>query len=172
MKKHLIIGLATFSFLLAIAPSLHAQSDSAAVGKDKKALSKLSFQMKKFNSAVTSYVKTLKKANPKDTTMTNEVLAYSDSVNKDLENKNERDSNSLHKLQTHFDSLVQSSIRLIKKVESDTSLKNNKTLIQMGKTMNAMREKIIQYQQSLNASVKKNNAKKEENQGEPEPAKP
>jgi len=61
---------------------------------------------------------------------------------------------------------------LIKKVESDTSLKNNKTLIQMGKTMNSMREKIIQYQQSLNESVKKNSAKKEENQGEPEPAKP
>ncbi|MCC7297302.1 MAG: hypothetical protein IT244_03120 [Bacteroidia bacterium] len=172
MKKHLIFGFATLSFLLTAFSSLHAQTDTTVVVKDKKALSKLSFQMKKFNNAVTSYVRTLKKANPKDTTITNEVAAYSDSVNKDLENKNSHDSNTLHKLQAHFDSLVQSSVRLIKKVESDTSLKNNKTLIQMGKTMNSMREKIIQYQQSLNESVKKNSAKKEENQGEPEPAKP
>lgn len=134
-----------------------------------KSWNKVAFQMKKFNNVVVSYVKTLKKAEPSDSNLTSEVEAYSDSVNAALNHSGEKDSTTLKRLQMHFDSLVQASVRMVKNVEKDSSLKNNKSLKALGKSMNQLREKIVEYQNSFSESLQKKNAKKEE---EPVPAKP
>lgn len=137
-----------------------------------KSWNKVAFQMKKFNNVVVTYVKTLKKAEPADSNLTKDVETYSDSVNAALSHDGSRDSSTLKRLQIHFDSLVQASIRLVKNVEKDSSLKNNKALKQLGKSMNALRIKVQEYQASINANLQKNSAKKEEEHNQPKSAKP
>ncbi len=120
--------------------------------------------MRKFNDATKAYVKTLKKAKPADSSITKDVESKSDSVDRFLSFNGIKDSISLKKLNAQFDSLVQSSVKLVKKVESDTSLRNNKTLKKLGKSLTTMRGKMS----DLN-SKNKNKAKKEETIDTPKP---
>jgi hypothetical protein len=75
-----------------------------------------------------------------------------------------KDSISLKKINTQFDSLVQSSVRLVKKVENDTSLRNNKTLKKLGNSLTSMRDKMAQIN-----SKNKSTGRKEEIEDTPKP---
>lgn len=138
------------------------QSDSSS--QINKSWDKVTFQMRKFNDATKAYVKTLKKAEPADSAITKDVESKSDSVDRYLAYNGKKDSISLKKLNAHFDSLVQSSVRLVKKVENDTSLRNNKTLKKLGNSLTSMRTKMSQ----LNSN-KKSKARKEEIEDTPKP---
>lgn len=182
MRKRDLLKLALVA-LMVLGGIAGAIAQDTASGKSQKKLidsnhviskswNKVAFQMKKFNNVVTTYVKTLKKAEPADSNLTKDVENYSDSVNAALSHDGTRDSSTLKRLQIHFDSLVQASVRLVKNVEKDSTLKNNKALKQLGKSMNAVRLKVQEYQASINANLQKNSAKKEEEQGKPKSAKP
>lgn len=138
------------------------QADSST--QINKSWDKVAFQMRKFNDATKAYVKTLKKAQPADSNITKDVETKSDSVDRYLSFNGIKDSISLNKLNAQFDSLVQSSVRLVKKVENDSSLRNNKTLKKLGSSLTTMRNKMS----DLNAK-NKSKAKKEETIDTPKP---
>jgi hypothetical protein len=138
------------------------QADSS--NQINKSWDKVAFQMRKFNDATKAYVKTLKKAKPADSNITKDVESKSDSVDHYLSFNGIKDSLSLKKLNAQFDSLVQSSVRLVKKVENDTSLRNNKTLKKLGNSLTSMRSKMS----GLNAK-NKSKARKEESDDTPKP---
>lgn len=138
------------------------QADSSS--QINKSWDKVAFQMRKFNDATKAYVKTLKKAEPADSAITKDVESKSDSVDRYLAFNGIKDSLSLKKINDHFDSLVQSSVRLVKKVENDTSLRNNKTLKKLGNSLTSMRDKMAQ----LN-SKNKSTGRKEEIEDTPKP---
>ena len=138
------------------------QADSSS--QISKSWDKVAFQMRKFNDATKAYVKTLKKAEPADSTITKDVESKSDSVDRYLAFNGIKDSISLKKINTQFDSLVQSSVRLVKKVENDTSLRNNKTLKKLGNSLTSMRDKMAQFN-----SKNKSTGRKEEIEDTPKP---
>lgn len=153
---------------------VNAQNDSSSVNWKSdstkhvtRAYNKITFQMKRFNEAVTGYVKTLKKAEPADSNITGDVEAYSDSLNKALEASDKNDTVSVKRVKAAFDSLLQATVRLVKKVENDSNLRNNKTLRQLNGMMNSLKESIDKYQAELTTQFrKKDDAELKE---EPEP---
>jgi hypothetical protein len=153
-----------FVLLLLAFNNIVIAQHSDSTNQINKSWDKVSFQMRKFNDATKAYVKTLKKAKPADSSITKDVESKSDSVDRFLSFNGIKDSISLKKLNAQFDSLVQSSVKLVKKVESDTSLRNNKTLKKLGKSLTTMRGKMS----DLN-SKNKNKAKKEETIDTPKP---
>ena len=132
------------------------QADSSS--QISKSWDKVAFQMRKFNDATKAYVKTLKKAEPADSTITKDVESKSDSVDRYLAFNGIKDSISLKKIN------VQSSVRLVKKVENDTSLRNNKTLKKLGNSLTSMRDKMAQFN-----SKNKSTGRKEEIEDTPKP---
>lgn len=171
-KLILVLGMAIFGL---INVSVQAQDSTKRLGEYdstrhiSRAYNKIAFQMKRFNEVVNSYVKQIKKAKPADSNITGDVEMYSDSLNMALESSDKKDTQSMAKIRVMFDSLVKASVRLVKSVENDSALKNNKAIKQMNIMMDNLRESIDKYQQELNESRKRKEDGVEP-EGEPEPA--
>jgi hypothetical protein len=163
LKKYLlpfavVAMLCPIRIMAGTAP-LNEASDS--VSQANRTWHKLSHKMHRFTYVLNAYVKAVVKAKPEDTNITSEALSYSDSVNKTLRNAGPTDSSAVKKVETLFDSLVQASVRLVRKVESDSSFVNNRAVKHLSSTMLNIRESVNKYQNDLNESATKRREKRQ-----------
>ncbi|MBS3913353.1 MAG: hypothetical protein KG003_02550 [Bacteroidetes bacterium] len=163
LKKYLILGTVSILMihLLHASPAITKAIQLDSASASGKTWHRITNQMHRFTKTVNAYVRIVTKIKPADTVYTKEVKSYADSVDKSIARKGPDDTSGMQKIERLFDSLVYSSGRLIKKVETDSAFANNKAVKQLTGAMQNIRIGIGNYQKELNENAARRKEKKQ-----------